>query len=108
MPEEIAQHVEDREANMRKKQINEFVRRRIYEARTQARESQRELGGVLRKCGTSVGDLERGRTKVNAAELFIISEHYGRPMEFFFPESTRPKLVSHHSKVYSDGESSRD
>jgi len=74
---------------MLKRSVDTHVKSRIREARIFARESQADLGNVLGKCRVSVSDLERGRVKVKATELFIIAEHYAKPITYFFPDSTR-------------------
>ena len=65
--------------------VNRYIRERVRQARKEANETQDDLAKVLEKNRVAVSDLERGRVSVNAAELSLIADHYGKPISYFFP-----------------------
>lgn len=78
----------DRGTMLRKQEddeINRYIRERIRQVRIDANETQDDLADRLKKSRVSISDMERGRVSVSAADLAIISNHYGKPISYFYP-----------------------
>lgn len=70
------------------KMMTSIVKReRFRQVRLETSETQVDLAERLHKSRVSISDMERGRVAVSAADLAIISNHYGKPISFFYPPS---------------------
>ena len=65
--------------------VNRYIRERIKQVRLEASETQDDLAERLHKSRVSISDIERGRVAISAADLAIITNHYGKPISFFYP-----------------------
>lgn len=68
--------------------INEYIRNRVEMARFNAVLSQEQLGKHIGKTKVTISDIERGKTRVNIADLVIIARATGQPIEYFLPVLT--------------------
>jgi transcriptional regulator with XRE-family HTH domain len=65
-------------------QANQYIRKKIREARNEAGDTQADLAKVLEKTRVAISDLERGRVAVNASDLSLIAAYYEKPISYFF------------------------
>ena len=65
--------------------INRYIRKRIHEARKNAKETQSDLAKKLKTTYATISDIERGRTLINAYILVQIAHHYKKSITFFYP-----------------------
>lgn len=64
---------------------NKYIREKIRQARTEAKESQEELARILNKSRVTISDMERGRVAVSASDLALIASALNKPISYFFP-----------------------
>lgn len=72
-------------------QANQYIRKKIREARNEAGDTQADLAKVLEKTRVAISDLERGRVAVNASDLSLIAAYYEKPISFFFHPENKVK-----------------
>ena len=72
--------------------INRYIRKRIIEARKNAKENQGELAKKLNKSQVTVSDMENGKIAINAATLVQIAHHYKKSITYFYPDDTVIKI----------------
>lgn len=65
--------------------VDEFIRTRLRQAREDAQLSQAEVGERFGATQVTISDLERGRTRANAADLFRLAGVLGKPVTYFLP-----------------------
>lgn len=68
---------------------NNFIRKRIKEARDDLKMTQEELAEKIFKSRVQISDLERGRTEISASELIFISLALHKPIMYFYPFKTQ-------------------
>ena len=65
--------------------INGFIRHKLRIERKSVGRTQQDVADLLGKTRVAVSDMERGRVKVKAGELYLIARYLGKPIEVFFP-----------------------
>ncbi len=72
---------------------------RLKEARTERRMKQEQVARLLDIPLSAVSAMEHGNRRVEAQELFFLSQLYKKPMEWFFTQ--HPEVDSHWPQVDS-------
>ena len=67
-------------------QLNEIARKRLKQARTEAGLTQDELCLVIGKLRNNISDMERGRLMISFADMVLMAEKLGKPLEWFTHE----------------------
>ena len=67
-------------------QLNEIARKRLKQARTEAALTQDELCLVIGKLRNNISDMERGRLMISFADMVLMAEKLGKPLEWFTHE----------------------
>ncbi len=65
--------------------FNDYIRLKLKEAREQVGFSQREFAEMVDSAQGTISDLERGRIRINAADLVRFAEVLEKPVQFFLP-----------------------
>lgn len=65
--------------------VNDHIREKLKQAREEANLSQRELAEIMNSAQGTISDLERGRIRINAAELARYAQALNKPISYFFP-----------------------
>jgi transcriptional regulator with XRE-family HTH domain len=65
---------------------NILIAQRIRAARLQRGLTQQDLADKFGKTSAAISDIERGKTQITAADLFVFSELLVKPIEYFFGE----------------------
>lgn len=68
--------------------INRYIRERIKQARENTGESQTKLAKILKVTQSTISDIEKGRTVINASILVQIAHHYKKSITYFYPDDT--------------------
>lgn len=66
--------------------INEYVRQQLKKARKEAGVTQEELCLVIGKLRNNISDMERGRLEISFADMILMAEKLGKPLEWFVKE----------------------
>ncbi len=72
---------------------NDHIRKKLREAREEASLSQRELAEMVHSAQGTISDLERGRIRINAADLARFADILGKPIQFFYPDVQESDLT---------------
>ena len=67
-------------------QLNETARKRLKQARKEAGLTQDELCLVVGKLRNNISDMERGRLTISFADMVLMAEKLGKPLEWFTHE----------------------
>jgi transcriptional regulator with XRE-family HTH domain len=73
--------------------MNNFIVKRIKEARIERGLTQKDLAKHLDRTAASVSDLERGKVQVTASDLYKLAKYLNKPIEYFFGESYGGKEI---------------
>ncbi len=68
--------------------INTIARKRLKQARKEAGVTQDELCLVIGKLRNNISDMERGRLTISFADMVLMAEKLGKPLEWFTHEDT--------------------
>jgi len=63
--------------------INEYARQQLKKARKEAGVTQDELCLVIGKLRNNISDMERGRLEISFADMVLMAEKLGKPIEWF-------------------------
>ena len=66
--------------------MNEYIVRKIKQARTERGLTQKDLARKLNRTSASISDLERGKVQVSANDLGKLAEFLEKPIEYFYGE----------------------
>ncbi|MHA1280492.1 MAG: helix-turn-helix domain-containing protein [Candidatus Helarchaeota archaeon] len=69
------------------KNINNLIVKRVKDARIEKGLTQKDLADYLGRTAASISDLERGKVRVTASDLYKISLYLKKPIEYFFGEN---------------------
>jgi transcriptional regulator with XRE-family HTH domain len=65
---------------------NMLIAQRIRAARLQRNLTQQDLANRFGKTSAAISDIERGKTQITAADIFIFAELLIKPIEYFYGE----------------------
>jgi len=78
---------------MDKRVLNTNIGQRVRLARLESGKTQTNLASLLGISRVSLSDIERSRRRVRAADLVLIAQVLGRPIDFFYPASVHNPMT---------------
>jgi transcriptional regulator with XRE-family HTH domain len=70
------------------KKLRTALGAKLKSARQEANLKQEQVARYLRVPGSAISAMESGNRKIDATELFHLSQLYGKPLDWFFDEDT--------------------
>jgi len=67
--------------------MNEFIVKKVKEARLERGLTQKDLAKLLDRTSASISDLERAKVQVTANDLAILAKYLNKPIEYFYGDS---------------------
>ena len=87
--------------------LNEIIAEKIRTAREERELTQKQVASALGyKSSNAVSEIERNKVKVSAADLYILSEYFNKPLLYFFgrefKDTTTEDLIAILEKLSED------
>lgn len=73
--------------------VNDHIRAKLRQARENAGLSQRQLADLVNSAQGTISDLERGRIRINAADLVRFAEVLDKSVSYFYPGTEESDLT---------------
>lgn len=69
---------------MNEKKINQFISHQLVKAREEMNYTQMKVQEDKVMSQSNLSKIENGDRKISAAKLYLLSNYYKKPIEFFF------------------------